>query len=132
MRVLALLGACILAAVSGVSAQSPTLASQRPLTVKFVETTVSEAVDFLARQSKITIRFDDEVPASVRDGRLEPSPMSLVNVQLAAALQSIANSNGLAFEVIDPTTVLIRIRAREQGAPIKLLQPMSGDCGEVR
>lgn len=112
MRVLAFIGACILAAVSVVSAQSPTLASQRPLTVKFVDTTVLEAVEFLARQSRVTIRFDDEVPAGVRNGRLEPSPLSLVNVQLAEALQSITNSNGLAFVMVDRTTVVIRMRAR--------------------
>lgn len=112
MRVLAFFGACILAAVAVVSAQSPTLAHQQPLTVKFVDTTVSEALGFLARQARVTIRFDDEVPAGVRDGRLAPSPMSLVNVQLAEALQSITNSNGLAFVVVDPTTVVIRMRAR--------------------
>jgi hypothetical protein len=112
MRVLAFLGACILAAVTVVSAQSPTLASQQPLTVKFVDTTVSEALGFLARQASITIRFDDEVPTGVRNGRLTPSPLSLVNVQLAEALQSITNSNGLAFVVVDPKTVVIRMRAR--------------------
>jgi hypothetical protein len=112
MRVLAFFGACILAAVTVVSAQSSTLASQRPLTVKFVDTTVSEALGFLARQASLTIRFDDEVPTSVRSGRLTPSPLSLVNVQLAEALQAIADSNGLAFTVVDPKTVVIRMRAR--------------------
>lgn len=57
MRVLALLGACILAAVSVVPAQSPTLASQQPLTVKFVDTSVAEALGFLARQARVTIQF---------------------------------------------------------------------------
>jgi len=112
MRVLAIFGACILAAVTVVSAQSPTLAPQQPLTVKFVDTTVSEALGFLARQARVTIQFDDEVPASVRDGKLTPSPLSLVNVPLTEALESITNSNGLAFVVVDPTTVVIRMRRR--------------------
>ncbi|MDP1604053.1 MAG: hypothetical protein Q8M03_12400, partial [Legionella sp.] len=93
MRVLTMLGACILTAVTVVSAQSPTLASQRPLTVKLVDTSVAEAIEFLARYSSVTIRFDDEVPASVRNGRVAPSPLSLVNVQLAEALQIITSSN---------------------------------------
>lgn len=112
MPVLAIFGACILAGVTMVSAQSPTLASQQPLTVRFVDTTVSEALGFLARQSRVTIQFDDEVPASVRDGKLTPSPLSLVNVPLPEALESITNTNGLAFVVVDPTTVVIRMRAR--------------------
>ena len=56
MRVLAFFGACILAAVTVVSAQSRTLASQQPLTVKFVDTTVPEVLGFLARHSGVTIR----------------------------------------------------------------------------
>lgn len=112
MRVLAIFGACILTGVTVVWAQSPTLATQQPLTVKFVDTTVSEALGFLARQSRVTIRFDDEVPAIVRDGKLTPSPLSLVNVPLTEALESITSSNGLAFVVVDPTTVVIQMRAR--------------------
>jgi hypothetical protein len=112
MQVSACLGAYILAAVTVMAAQSPTLASQQPLTAKFVETTVSEALEFLARHGGVTIRFDDEVPTSVRNGRLTPSPLSLVNVQLAEALQSITNSNGLALVVVDPKTVVIRMGAR--------------------
>ncbi|MDP2320282.1 MAG: STN domain-containing protein [Acidobacteriota bacterium] len=43
---------------------------------------------------------------------MTPSPLSLVNVPLAEALDSITSSNGLAFVVVDPTTVVIRMRAR--------------------
>jgi type II secretory pathway component HofQ len=110
MRLFVIVGACILSIVAVAAAQSPTLASQQPITANFVDTKVSDALAFLAKYGRFTVQFDEKVPASVRDARLTPSPLSLVDVPLPEALRSIASRNGLEVVVVDPTTVVIRMR----------------------
>jgi hypothetical protein len=111
MRVLANIGACVLFLTTAVSAQSPALVA-RQLTFKLTAATLAEATAVVAAQSGITIRFDASVPVELRDRRLSTVPLSFVNAPVATVLEYLTGQSGLAFVVVDSTTVVIQVKAR--------------------
>ena len=111
MRLSSFVGACVLCVATVSSAQS-TLATRPEVNLLLTRATLAEAVDAVARAGGITIRFDESVPAEVRNRQLSRLPLKFANAPLASALEFLTSRSDLAFVVVDSTTVLIRLKSQ--------------------
>jgi len=111
MRLLAFVGVCVLSLATVLSAQTTALVT-RSLTLRLTAATLSQAVDVVAGQAGITVRFDTSVPVEQRTRPLSASPVSFVNAPLATVLEFLTAQSDLTFVVVEPTSVVIQAKAR--------------------
>jgi hypothetical protein len=106
MHTLLAVGVTILTATTPAQPQA-TLAASQSLNVTFVMPAFEDAMSSLAKMSGVTIELDATVPQDVRRAPLANSAINLRDVKLEEAIDALTRLKGLAYTVVDETTIRI-------------------------
>lgn len=115
-RVPALLGGVSIAAPKSPEVVRIEKALAAPAALEFIETPLSEVVDWLKEQHKIPIEFDRKAMADVGIGTDTPVTRNLRDVSLAAILRRMLKDLDLTFVIRDD--VLLLTTPEEMGAKL--------------
>lgn len=100
----------ILTAAAPAQPQAPvSLLANQPITITFINTvTLDEALSTLSRLSGVVVEITKTVPEDVMQQPVSPtSAISMRNVTLEQAFETVTGLKGLSFAVINPKLVVV-------------------------
>jgi hypothetical protein len=103
MRMLAI-AVITLLTVYAANAQQLAPRNTEPITIHLVNTTFEDAIGFVGRHAGIAVQFDDSATAERRTTRLL---LTMKDVTLEEALDTMTRLAGLTYKVVDVQTILI-------------------------
>ena len=108
MRVTIFTGACVLCLASALYAQAPAAPIQPRVTLTIVTATLADAVEAIAKQGGVAVRFDERIASEVRDRRLSKSPVLFSDAPVETALRFLLSREGLTLVDLDAKTFLVQ------------------------
>jgi type II secretory pathway component GspD/PulD (secretin) len=88
----------------GAGAQQLQPRNREAITIKFVNTAFEDVIGFLTRYAGIAVEFDDSATSERRNTKLT---VSMSDVTLEEALDTLTRLSGLTYKVVDAQTILI-------------------------
>lgn len=105
MQILLAVGVTLLTATLPQS--QPALAPAPPINVTFVDASFEDAVSFIAKFGKLIIEIDQSVSQELRREPIAGAPIRMRDVTIEEALRALTARNGLAYSIVNATTVRI-------------------------